>query len=187
MAEEPRRFHAASQRALNLARGDTLFRGAKQLDDLEPDMQRDVARLKHVPDFDRERLAAGAAIPEARPRRFCPLNGSPRLSRRNVDKPDRLATAGLRRKRWRLPRWRNARRLDPARAPDGGIAIEGDVTNVSGAPQKVPELRLALRAAAGKEVQFKFVDPPEGELAPVGSNTSRRRSRIRRRRQPALS
>lgn len=37
---------------------------------MQPDMQRDMARLENHPDFDRERLSASAAIPQAWPGRL---------------------------------------------------------------------------------------------------------------------
>ena len=47
-----------------------------------------------------------------------------------------------------------------------GLIIEGDIANSGKTTQDVPRLRVALRDAAEKEVQFKIVDPPQPRLAP---------------------
>ena len=56
-------------------------------------------------------------------------------------------------------------KLAPSRTPDG-LLIEGDIANSGKTTQDVPRLRVALRDAAEKEVQFKIVDPPQPRLAP---------------------
>jgi predicted Zn finger-like uncharacterized protein len=56
-------------------------------------------------------------------------------------------------------------KLAPSRTPDG-LVIEGDIANNGKATQDLPRLRVALRDAAEKEVQFKIVDPPQPRLAP---------------------
>lgn len=55
--------------------------------------------------------------------------------------------------------------LVPARTP-GGLLIEGDVTNTGKAAREIPMLRVALRDAGEKEVQFKIVDPRQRRLPP---------------------
>ena len=56
-------------------------------------------------------------------------------------------------------------KLAPSRTPDG-LIIEGDITNTGKTTRDVPRLRVALRDAAEKEVQFKIVDPPQPRLPP---------------------
>jgi DUF2939 family protein len=56
-------------------------------------------------------------------------------------------------------------KLAPARTPDG-LMIEGDILNTGSTPRDLPRLRVALRDAAEREVQFKIVDPPSARLAP---------------------
>jgi predicted Zn finger-like uncharacterized protein len=56
-------------------------------------------------------------------------------------------------------------KLAPSRTPDG-LLIEGDIANNGRATQELPRLRVALRDAAEKEVQFKIVDPPQPRLPP---------------------
>lgn len=56
-------------------------------------------------------------------------------------------------------------KLAPSRTPDG-LVIEGDITNTGKTTQDLPRLRVALRDASEKEVQFKIVDPPQPRLAP---------------------
>ena len=58
-------------------------------------------------------------------------------------------------------------RVAPARTSDG-LMIEGDITNTGKAARDVPRLRVALRDAAEKEVQFKVIDPPKPQLLPGG-------------------
>jgi predicted Zn finger-like uncharacterized protein len=55
--------------------------------------------------------------------------------------------------------------LAPSRTPDG-LVIEGDIANSGKATHDLPRLRVALRDAAEKEVQFKIVDPPRPRLTP---------------------
>jgi predicted Zn finger-like uncharacterized protein len=56
-------------------------------------------------------------------------------------------------------------KLVPSRTPDG-LVVEGDIANNGKATQDLPRMRVALRDAADKEVQFKIVDPPQPRLAP---------------------
>jgi predicted Zn finger-like uncharacterized protein len=56
-------------------------------------------------------------------------------------------------------------KLVPSRTSDG-LVIEGDIANGGKITQDLPRLRVALRDAAEKEVQFKIVDPPQPRLAP---------------------
>ena len=56
-------------------------------------------------------------------------------------------------------------KLAPSRTPDG-LVIEGDIANNGKTTQNLPRLRVALRDASEKEVQFKIVDPPQPRLAP---------------------
>jgi predicted Zn finger-like uncharacterized protein len=51
------------------------------------------------------------------------------------------------------------------------LVIEGDVTNSGNMAGDVPQLRVALRDSAEKEVQFKIIDPPKARLGP--SETAR--------------
>jgi hypothetical protein len=44
--------------------------------------------------------------------------------------------------------------------------IEGDVLNTGATPREIPRLRVALRNAAEKELQFKVIEPPIARLAP---------------------
>jgi len=56
-------------------------------------------------------------------------------------------------------------KLAPSRTPDG-LVIEGDIANNGKTTQDLPRLRVALRDASDKEVQFKIVDSPQPRLAP---------------------
>ncbi len=56
-------------------------------------------------------------------------------------------------------------KLIPTRTPDG-LIIDGDIANTGKMTLDVPRLRVALRDAAEKEVQFKVIDPPKPQLAP---------------------
>jgi predicted Zn finger-like uncharacterized protein len=56
-------------------------------------------------------------------------------------------------------------RLAPLRTADG-LIIEGDISNTGKATQDLPRLRVALRDAAEKDVQFKIIDPPKPRLPP---------------------
>jgi hypothetical protein len=56
----------------------------------------------------------------------------------------------------------------PTRTPSS-LVIEGDVTNSGNLAGKVPQLRVALRDPAEKEVQFKIIDPPKARLGPSES------------------
>jgi Protein of unknown function (DUF3426) len=46
------------------------------------------------------------------------------------------------------------------------LVIEGEVKNSGNMPSEVPPLRVALRDAAEKDVQFKVIDPPKARLDP---------------------
>lgn len=65
MAKEPSGFHAAPEHALDLVGADALFAGAHQVNDLQPEMQRQVGRLENGPDPHGEGLPAGVALVEA--------------------------------------------------------------------------------------------------------------------------
>lgn len=56
-------------------------------------------------------------------------------------------------------------KITPSRAADG-LVIEGEIVNSARTALKVPQLRVALQDGAGKEVQFKLVDPPKALLQP---------------------
>lgn len=62
MPKKPSRFHAAIEHPLNLARSDAFLGAAKQMDDLKPQMQRQMAVLKQRPHAHRERLLARVAL-----------------------------------------------------------------------------------------------------------------------------
>lgn len=55
--------------------------------------------------------------------------------------------------------------IAPIRTADG-LVIEGDVTNSGKLAHEVPRLRLSLRDAAQKEVQYKIITPPKPRLGP---------------------
>jgi len=56
-------------------------------------------------------------------------------------------------------------KLAPSRTSDG-LIIEGDITNTGKTTEDLPRLRVALRDAAEKDVQFKIIDPPKPRLPP---------------------
>jgi predicted Zn finger-like uncharacterized protein len=56
-------------------------------------------------------------------------------------------------------------KLAPSRTADG-LLIEGDIANNGKTTQDLPRLRVGLRDASEKEVQFKIVDPPQPRLPP---------------------
>jgi predicted Zn finger-like uncharacterized protein len=56
-------------------------------------------------------------------------------------------------------------KVTPARN-DNGLVIDGEIANLGSTPRDVPRLRLALRDATEKEVQFEVVDPPRARLQP---------------------
>jgi hypothetical protein len=47
-----------------------------------------------------------------------------------------------------------------------GVVVEGDITDKTGIPRPVPQLRVVLRDAGEKEVAVKVVDPPKPRLLP---------------------
>lgn len=49
---------------------------------------------------------------------------------------------------------------------DDGLVIDGEIANLGSTPRDVPRLRLALRDATEKELQFEVVDPPRAQLQP---------------------
>lgn len=65
------------------------------------------------------------------------------------------------------PSWAGLKieKLAPSRTADG-LLIEGDIANIGKTTQDLPRLRVALRDASEKEVQFKIVDPPQPRLPP---------------------
>lgn len=70
MGQEPRRLHGAFQHPLNLAGADPLLARAHQVDDLQPQMQRQMRGLEDSPLADRELPFAGVALVKADPRRL---------------------------------------------------------------------------------------------------------------------
>jgi predicted Zn finger-like uncharacterized protein len=56
-------------------------------------------------------------------------------------------------------------KVTPARNGDG-LVIDGEIANLGSTPRDVPRLRLALRDATEKELQFEVVDPPRARLQP---------------------
>jgi predicted Zn finger-like uncharacterized protein len=56
-------------------------------------------------------------------------------------------------------------KLAPSRTSDG-LIIEGDIANSGKTTQDLPRLRVALRDAAEKEVQFEIIEPPKPRLPP---------------------
>jgi predicted Zn finger-like uncharacterized protein len=56
-------------------------------------------------------------------------------------------------------------KITPARTPQG-LVIEGEVTNISRLPHRVPKLKVALRDAGAKEVTSKIIEPPKPRLLP---------------------
>jgi hypothetical protein len=67
MGEEPSGFHAAFEHPLNLPGADPLLAGAHQVDDLQPQMQRQMAVLEDGPHPYGEGLLAGVALAQAHP------------------------------------------------------------------------------------------------------------------------
>src|SRR6202044_295930 len=65
VSEEPRGFHAAFENALNLIGRDTFLAGAHQMNDLQPQMQRQVRRLEEGPHAHGKGLATFFAVVEA--------------------------------------------------------------------------------------------------------------------------
>jgi hypothetical protein len=63
--KEPSGFHAASKHALDLVGADPFLAGAHEMDDLQPQMQRQMRGLKNGPHSDSEGLAALVALVEA--------------------------------------------------------------------------------------------------------------------------
>ncbi len=56
-------------------------------------------------------------------------------------------------------------KVAPARSGDV-LVIAGEIVNLGTAPREVPRLRVALRDAAEKEIQFQVADPPKAQLQP---------------------
>jgi predicted Zn finger-like uncharacterized protein len=56
-------------------------------------------------------------------------------------------------------------RIVPTRTPDG-LVIAGEIENKSSVAREVPRLRVVLRDAAQKAVQFKTIAPPKPRLQP---------------------
>src|SRR5579863_3415040 len=67
MAQMPSGFHAASEHALNLAGRDTLLAGAHKVDDLQPQMQRQMGRLEDGSHTHGKGFAAFVALIKAAP------------------------------------------------------------------------------------------------------------------------
>ena len=70
MAKKPSGFHAAIEHALDLPGRDAFLAGAHQVDDLEPQVERQVAILEKRAHADREGLLAGVALVQPRPGRL---------------------------------------------------------------------------------------------------------------------
>ena len=79
MAEGPRGFHAAIEHPLNLPGRDAFLGAAKQVDDLRPQMQRQVA-IRRGAHADRKRLFAGVALVQARTGRLAVQAANARVS-----------------------------------------------------------------------------------------------------------
>jgi hypothetical protein len=47
-----------------------------------------------------------------------------------------------------------------------GLIVEGDITDKTGVPRPVPQLRVVLRDAGQHDVTVKIVDPPKPRLLP---------------------
>jgi predicted Zn finger-like uncharacterized protein len=56
-------------------------------------------------------------------------------------------------------------KIAPSRSSDA-LMVAGEIVNLESTPRDVPRLRVALRDAAEKEVQFEIVDPPKAQLQP---------------------
>lgn len=68
MAEEPCGLHGTLQHPLDLTGTDAFLGCAEQVDDLKPQMQRQVRGFKDRTDANRKRLFAGVALAQAKPR-----------------------------------------------------------------------------------------------------------------------
>lgn len=66
MPQKPRGFHAAIEHPLNLPRRNAFFGTAKQVDDLKPQVKRQVAIFEQRAHADREGLLAGVALVQPR-------------------------------------------------------------------------------------------------------------------------
>jgi len=77
MSGEPSGFHAAIEHALDLPGRDALLAATKQVNDLEPQVERQVAILENRPDPYREVLLTGVALVEADPRRLAVQPANP--------------------------------------------------------------------------------------------------------------
>ena len=75
VTKEPRGFHAAIQHPLNLPRRDAFLAAAQQVDDLQPQMQGQMAILENRPHAHREGLPAGVALVQARTGRLAVQSG----------------------------------------------------------------------------------------------------------------
>lgn len=56
-------------------------------------------------------------------------------------------------------------KVTPTRTADA-LIIDGEIANTAGTPRSVPRLRVALRDADNKELDFKVIDPPVKRLLP---------------------
>jgi len=65
VADEPAGFEIDTENAAELIRAEALLARTHQVDRLQPDVQRDMARLEDGPDLDGERLPAGVALVNA--------------------------------------------------------------------------------------------------------------------------
>ena len=66
MAQEPGGFHAATKSPLDLTSSKALLAAGHEVDDLKPNMQRDVAGLEDRSHANGEGLPAGVALPKSR-------------------------------------------------------------------------------------------------------------------------
>lgn len=94
MPEEPRGFHAAIEHALDLAGADAFLAGTHQMDDLQPQVQRQMAGFEDRAHADGKRLLAAVALAEAGPRGL------------TVQPADSVAAATMRADRTRWPEMR---------------------------------------------------------------------------------
>jgi len=115
VAKVPRGFHAAIEHPLDLTGGDAFLAGAYEVDNLQPQVQRQVAILKDGADPHRELALAGVALVQA---------GAGRLAIQSAY-PRRLAT--MRADRAIRPK----RRLDVGKSAFLGLKLRGGKNGLS--------------------------------------------------------
>ena len=101
VAEEPSGFHAAIEHPLDLPGRNALLAGAKQMNDLQPQMQRQMAVLENRADPHREGLFAGVAFVAVPDGSSCRSGGQCGPFRHSAGKQGHPATSEPRRKRKR--------------------------------------------------------------------------------------